>query len=195
MTKVINKKALLVLLALVLTFCWLAVPVSAAEAESYENYVAEGVSLTRIGDVASPRWGGKINSLMLEEFTVRAFGGYNSKGQPIEIEINDDYGHAEGPLAWLYCGLSDNFYYGMINANLNTFICHLRFSVDGTQLQRYIVKVDDVTIVDTALNRPGEYEITWTSPRKLDTEYCVAAETLSTKATVWGRYRADAYYD
>ena len=195
MTKTVNKKVLSFLMILVLSLCWLSAPASAAEIENYEGYVAEGVSITRIGDVVSPRWGGDIDSLMLEEFTVRAFGGYNSKGQPIEIEINDDYGHVEGPAAWLYCGLSDNFYYGMINANLNTFICHLRFSVDGIQLQKYIVQVDDVTIVDTALNRPGEYEITWTSPRKLDTEYSVAATTLSTKATVMGRYRADAYYD
>ena len=195
MTKTVNKKVLSFLMILVLSLCWLSAPASAAEIENYEGYVAEGVSITRIGDVVSPRWGGDIDSLMLEEFTVRAFGGYNSKGKPIEIEINDDYGHVEGPAAWLYCGLSDNFYYGMINANLNTFICHLRFSVDGIQLQKYIVQVDDVTIVDTALNRPGEYEITWTSPRKLDTEYSVAATTLSTKATVMGRYRADAYYD
>lgn len=195
MAKVYNKKFLAVLLVFVLSFCWLIVPASAAETESYEDYVAEGVSITRIGDVASPRWGGEIYSLMLEECTVRAFGGYNSKGQPIEIEINDDYGHVEGPAAWLYCGLSDNFYDGMINANLNTFICHVRFSVDGTQLQKCIVEVDDVTIIDTELTKPGEYEITWTSPRKLDTLYAVAITTLSTKATVLGRYRADAYYD
>lgn len=195
MTKTVNKNVLSFLMILVLSLCWLAVPVSAAEVENYEDYIAEGVSITRIGDVASPRWGGEIYSLMLEECTVRAFGGYNSKGQPIEIEINDDYGHVEGPCAWLYCELSDNFYYGMINANLNTYICHVRFSVDGTQLQRCIVEVDDVTIIDTELTRPGEYEITWTSPRKLDTLYAVAITTLSTKATVMGRYRADAYYD
>ena len=107
MTKVINKNTLMVLLTLVLAFCWLAVPASAAEAESYEDYMAEGVSITRIGDVASPQWGGDIYSLMLEEFTVRAFGGYNSKGQPIEIEVNDEFGYVEGPAAWLYCSLSD----------------------------------------------------------------------------------------
>lgn len=200
MTKVINKKAIMILFTLVLAFCWLAVPVSAAETESYEDYIAEGASITRIGDVASPQWGGDIYSLKLEEFTLRAFGGYNSSGKPIEIEIYDEYGNAEygyveGPADWMYCKLSDTFYYGMVNANLNTFICHLRFSVDGTQLQRYTVKVDDVTIVDTKLNVPGEYEVSWLSPRKLDTDFCVSATTLSTGATVWGRYRADAYYD
>lgn len=54
----------MVLLAVVLAFCRLVVPASAAEADSYEGYVAEGVSITRIGDVASPRWGGEIYSLM-----------------------------------------------------------------------------------------------------------------------------------
>lgn len=195
MTKVINKKALLVLLTLVLAFCWLAVPVSAAETESYEDYVAEGVSITRIGDVASPQWGGEVYSLMLEEFTVKALAGFDKKGNPIGIEVNDEYGHMEGPAPWLYCALSDNFYYGMEDAGLDTFLCHLKFSVDGTQLQRYIVKVDDITIVDTELTRTGEFEVTWTSPRKLDSEYCVIATTRSTKSTVWGRYRADAYYD
>lgn len=195
MTKVINKKVFLVLFTLVLSFCWLAVPVSAAETESYEDYVAEGASITRIGDVASPQWGGDIYSLMLEEFTVKAFGGYDSNKDPISLDIDGEYGHVEGPSQWLYCGLSDDFYYGMLKKNLNTFICHLRFSVDGTQLQRYIVKVDDVTIIDTKLNVPGEYEVSWISSRKLDTEFSVAATTLSTQSTVHGRYRADAYYD
>lgn len=195
MTKVINKKALLVLFTLVLAFCWLTVPASAAEVESNEDFIAQCVSITRIGDVASPQWGGTVDSLMLEELTVKALGRNESSVRPVGTSVNGEFGYAKGPAPWLYCALSDNFYNGMVEARLNKFVCHLKFSVDGTQLQRYIVKVDGVTIVTEEIDGPGVFAITWVSQRKLDTDFSVAVETYSTKATVYGRYRADAYYN
>lgn len=63
MTKVINKKALLFLLTLVLAFCWLAVPVSAAEINSDTDYSAEGTT-------AAPATPNSVYGILLNQIEV-----------------------------------------------------------------------------------------------------------------------------
>ncbi len=179
MTKTINKKVLSFLMILVLSLCCVSMSASAAEPDA-------GVS---------PQWGGDITYLKINYFTVEAFNGYNSAGRPIGIPVNYSMGYVTGPTSWAYCALPDEFYQGMIDLNLKKFLCTCTFEVIGTELTTYSVEVDGKIISTKTLSGNGEYTVTWISNRKPDTEFAIFAETLSTRSTVTGRYRAEAYYN
>lgn len=185
MTKYINKKMVSVLMAFVFSLCWLVIPVSAEEVNTDLDFFAEGASLTRISDITEPQ-GRSITSCLLRNITVAAYGGIDSNGNPIANSINGEYGYAEGPSKILNCTVPSTFYQGMIDLGYGEFIGILVFSVEGTNLQRVVLEVDDEVMVDASLRSSGWYSVTWTSPRKLSTSYELVVYSNNTNSAQWG---------
>lgn len=152
---------LLVLLALVLSFCWLVVPATAAE-------VSNEIS---VNDDFSPRARPHIDELLFQEMYVYAFGGYNSKNEPIGYSINGEYGYGSGPSGGLFCYLPDEFYQGMIDLGYDQFLCYLTFSLEGTQLTRYELLLDGQVVFEATKNVTGEHTLCWIGPRKPTMEF------------------------
>ena len=185
MTKVINKKVLPILLALVFSICWFVVPASAEEINDDTGFFAEGATITRIGDIDEPQ-GRSITSCLLRNITVTAYGGIGTDGKPIGYSINGEYGYAQGPSSILNCSLPSTFYQGMIDLDYDYFLCVLVFSVEGTNLQRVVVKADDEVKIDTSLRSSGWYTVTWTCPRKQHTIYDLIVYSNNVNSMQWG---------
>lgn len=185
MTKVINKRVLPFLLALVFSICWLVIPVSAEEVDGDTSYFAEGATITRIGDIDEPQ-GRSITSCLLRNLTVAAYGGIGSDGKPIATSINGEFGYAQGSSSILNCSVPSTFYQAMIDLGYDEFICVLVFSVEGTNLQRVVVKADDEVKIDTSLRSSGWYTVTWTCPRKQHTVYDLVVYSNNTNSMQWG---------
>lgn len=178
MTKVINKKALLVLLALVLAFCWLSVPVSAAEVE---DEVCIG------GNVASPQWGGTVYNLTFESMDVYACK-IDSYGRPYGAEVNYTHASWDGSNQAFFCYLTEDFYQGMIEENLDEFYCTLWFNIQGDQITKYEILVNDEVILTKTKDLLGNRSCTWICPRMPEMTIGIKVYTTSgLKASIWGR--------
>lgn len=185
MTRFFNKKATSLLVSILLAICWFAMPVSAETVNEDMDYFAEGASITRICDIDEVH-NRSITSCLLRNLTVAAYGGIGSDGNPIAYSINGEYGYAEGASTILNCTLPSTFYQGMIDLGYNEFIGILVFSVEGTNLQRVVLEVDDDTKVNASLNSSGWYTITWTSSRKLSTAYELIVYSNNVSSAQWG---------
>lgn len=186
MTKVINKKALLVLLTLVLAFCWLAVPVYAAEIEDDTSYSAGNGELIFV----SPNEGmaeRSVTSNMLNKLVV-----YAAKKQADGTYTTYTFGDypliENGPANILNCYLPDGYYQAMWNEGLDYFYCELTFTVKGTNLSRVKIEVDDdIVITGKVASSGGTYTAKWYSPRRETTTFSVVVYDINNvNAMSWG---------
>ncbi len=173
MTKVVDKKALLVLLSLVLAICWLAVPVSAAELTDCDDYCAECAGVLCIDDIDKMQTR-SVSSSFIDEIRVYAYGGIDNEGKPIKVTMGGVYGYAKGPATILVCRLPNALTSGMAIHGYDKYLCYLTFSVEGTNLQRYTVKVDNTVVINKTLSDEGKVTVYWTCPVKKSTSYEVA---------------------
>lgn len=177
MTKVINKKALLVLLTLVLAFCWLTVPVSAAEVNNDMCANSE----------VSPYWGGTVDELYFDSLEIYAYA-LDSYGRPTGVDVNDTHASWQGASKGFFCYLPPAFYQGMVDQNYKYFYCKMTFLLEGTQLTKYEIVLDDEVIYEKTKGIEGWQTYTWKWPRTSDMTIGIKAYTESgLKATIWGR--------
>ncbi|MCM1167791.1 MAG: hypothetical protein NC299_13890 [Lachnospiraceae bacterium] len=189
MTKVISKRAFLVLFTLVLSFCWLVVPVSAAEINNCENYCTDGAGVICIENIDEMQ-SRSVDSCLIDEIRVYAYGGINDDGTPIKVTVGNVYGYSKGPASYLYCRIPAALYDGMALHNYNKFLCYLTFSVKGTNIQRYAVKVNGTVVINQTLNSEGKVTVYWTCPRQKGTSYEVVVYSDSDSKTCTGRIMA-----
>lgn len=187
MTKVINKKALLVLLTLVLAFCWLSVPVSASEVVNEAGYVIGNGELIFVSPDDGVA-GRSITGNLLDLFVVYA-AKEQADGTYAIYTINSDYPLvAGGPANILNIYLPDGYYETMQAAGLDYFYCEVTFQVSGSNLKRVKVDVDDVVVADGAVaSGGGTYTVKWVSPRRETTTFRVIVYDNNNVSSVsWG---------
>lgn len=178
MTKVINKKALMVLLTLVLAFCWLSVPASAAE-------VKEGGCIG--GDVATPQWGGYVYNLTFESLDIYACK-YDSFGRPHGVDVNGAHPSWTGSNKGFFCYLTEDFYQGMTEENLDKFYCTLWFNIEGSEITKYEVLVNDTLLVTKTKDLLGDRTCTWICPKMPEMDIVIKVYTLSgLRSSICGR--------
>lgn len=186
MTKVINKKALLVLLTLVLAFCWLAVPVSAAEVNDNADYFVEEageISFTPLDGMGQR----SITSNLLKQLDVYA-AKKNSDGTYTTYTIGGSPLTETGPANILNCYLPDGYYQAMLNEGLGYFYCELTFTVRGSNLKQYkLVVNDEVKYTGSLASSGGTYTVYWVSPRQETTTFdIIAYDSNNTSSAAWG---------
>lgn len=186
MTKFINKKVFLVLFTLVLAFCWIAVPVSAAETNDCKDYCADEAGVICIENIDEMQ-SRSVDSCYIDAIRVYAYGGKNDDGTPIKVTMGNVYGYARGPATYLYCSVPTTLYDGMALHNYNKFLCYLTFSVKGANLQRYTVKVNGTVVINKTLDSEGKITVYWTCPRQKGTEYEVVVYSDTDSKTCTGR--------
>lgn len=187
MTKVINKKALLVLLTLIMAFCWLTVPVSAAEINSDADYSAEGTT-------AAPATPNSVYGILLNQIEV-----YPAKVEGNQLVLYTFGGGpytASGPANILNVSIPSEDYQVMLQDEFDYFYCVLNAKVSGVNLKRWTVEVDgvikkDATVVEDSMTHNAYVSAAWICPiRKTTTIVATVYDKNNVSAVATGHIYA-----
>lgn len=191
MTKVINKKALLVLLTLVLAFCWLAVPVSAAEVgDELTYYSTESVESILVSTDEEMAARSITNNLLyeLDIYAAKKVKGTANQYETYTIGNDGKPLHTEGPSVILNYYLPDGYYQTMLNNNLDYYWCVLTFDVRGTNLTRYKVETDEGVVLENSVVPSGNtYRVQFPCPRRDTATFSlIVYDNKGTSSASWG---------
>lgn len=190
MTKVINKKALMVLLTLVLAFCWLSVPASAAEIDENMGYCAENAKVISITDLDELQ-GRTIYGTLLEELKVYA-GKAEKDGTITPYTFGGSPLIVEGPANILNCYLPNGYYQAMINEGMDYYVCYLTFKARGINLKRFTVEVDGQIVINQPVTENSATQeklvtVAWATARKETSTFeVVVYDNKNVSSAAWG---------
>lgn len=198
MTKVINKKVLLVLLALVMAFCWLAVPAS-AEGVSFskttsDNFTVESITdpiLSADGlhteDVAVPLANVDNFSVKGESFLVIP-ARYNRSEGVYERLMNQEYWSVTGPGYSPYnCTVSSEISQFMLENGFDLLYVELVYNIQGTSTYRIELTLNNPEWVDCPDRaQGGKNLVRWMMPKTYHTYGLNVTPTGSTIAKYLG---------
>ena len=183
MTNVINKKALIVILALIMSICWFAVPTSAAAVDK-NDFFADGASVTFYDDIES-NGSRTIDSVLLRQLCV--YPAYKFDDGTYHVNQQEgQYAVANGPTyPILNCTVSSYISQQMTTHGYNYFYNTLNFSMSGKNIYAVELLVDDERVVYANVNGSTGGTFSWFTPKKnYDYELIVYSNTGN--AAAWG---------
>lgn len=183
MTKVVNHKALIVMLTLIMSICWFAVPASAATVEKHD-FFADGASVILYDDIDIPS-SRTIDSVLLNQLCV--YPAYIFDDGTYHINQQEgQYAVANGPTyPILNCTVSSYISQQMTTYGYNYFYNTLNFSMSGKNIYAVELLVDDEQVVYANVNGQTGGTFSWFTPKKnYDYELIVYSDSVNVAA--WG---------
>lgn len=181
MTKIINKKAFLILLAVIFSFCWLIVPASAEEVSYSEttsdNFIVESItnpilSVDRLHpeDIATPFADVDNFSVKGETFLVIP-ARYNQNEGVYERLMNQEYWSVASSGYTPYnCTVSREISQFMAENGFDLFYVELVFNIQGTSTYRIELSLDNPEWVDCPTRaQGGKNLVRWMMPKAYHT--------------------------
>lgn len=129
-----------------------------------------------------------IDRVILNELFIYGYDDKSADGNPIRVSMGPKgFGYSKGPATILNCHLPNGFYNLLNYKGINKYLCYLTFSVEGTNVQRYKIEVNNTVVIDKALNSAGKVTVYWTCPRQMLTSYKVVVYSDDNSATASGK--------
>lgn len=183
MTNVINKKALIDMLALIMSICWFAVHTSAATVDK-TDFFADGASVSFYDDIES-NGSRTIDSVLLKQLCV--YPAY--KFDDGTYHVNQQEGQhavANGPTyPFLNCTMPSYISQQMTTYGYNYFYNTLNFSMSSKNIYAIELLVDNERVVYANVNGQTGGTFNWFTPKK-NHDYELIVYSNNVNVAAWG---------